>query len=250
MNGQQTSERAGISPQIPPASARRPRLYKYFTETRWAKAFLQGELRFRPLSYFRDFEDNNVREDPDEGTALYRPEGGVAGNNMTQGRPFHLPGYGLESAAKQDEIFVYCVSRSLTQELRDRFGAVACVEILDTVALCGRIEAALPPGASFPGRPGRTRIGRRVDYYRETDNCNPRWALPDVIATSKFADYGWQDEFRLVFSLTDALGFEKVNLRLMKDRVRKAPNDDEHHYFDVKVRRGLGDLCRLHEFEP
>ncbi len=77
---------------------------------------------------------------------------------------------------------------------------------LDTAAFCVRIEAALPPGATFPGRPGRTRIGQRVEYYRETGNCNPRWALPAVIATSKFADYAWQDEFRLVFSLTDALG--------------------------------------------
>jgi hypothetical protein len=171
------------------------------------------------------------------------------GNNMTQGRPFHLSGYGLESAAKQEEIFVYCMSRSLSQELRDRFGAVACVEILDTAAICGRIEAALPPGATFPGRPGRTRIGKRVEYNRETDNCNPRWALPDVIATSKLADYAWQDEFRLVFSLTDALGFEKVDLRLVKDRVRKVPRFDEHHFLDVKVLSGLGDLCRPHEFE-
>lgn len=53
-----------------------------------------------------------------------------------------------------------------------------------------------------------------------------------------------------MFSLTDALGFENVNLRLVKDRVRKAPNSDEHHFFDVKVLRGPGDLCRLHEFEP
>lgn len=246
MNGPQTSETAGMLP-IPPASARRPRLYKYFSEARWAHAFLQGELRFRSLSYFHDVEDNNVREDPNEGTALYRPEGGLIGNNMTEGRPFNLAGHALESTVKQEEIFVYCTSRSLTQELWGKFGAVACVEILDVAKFCARIEAALPRDATFPGRPGRTRIGRRVDYYRETDNCNPRWALPDVIATSKFDDYAWQDEFRLVFSLTNALGFEKVNLRLVRGRARTERNTTEHHVFDVTAPKGLADICRLHE---
>jgi hypothetical protein len=246
MKGQQTSETAGILP-ISPVSARCPRVYKYFSEARWAQAFLLGELRFRSLSYFRDLEDNNVREDPDEGTALYRPQGGLPVNNVTQGRSFNLAGHALESTAKQEEIFVYCTSRSLTQELWDRFGAVACVEILDVPKFCARIEAALRRTATFPGRPGRTRIGRRVDYYHETDNCNPRWALPDVIATSKFDDYAWQHEFRLVFSLTDALGCEKVDLRLVRDRARKERNAAEHRVFDVTVPNGLADICRLHE---
>jgi hypothetical protein len=224
-------------------SARRPRLYKYFSDARWAEAFLQGALRFRSLSYFRDAEDNNVREDANEGTALYRRPGGLVGNNQTEDWPFHLPRHGLESTAKQDEIFVYCMSRSLTQNLWDRFGARACVEILDIAAFCGRISAALPREATFPGRPGRPRIGRRVDYYRETDDCNSRWALPDVMATSKFDDYAWQDEFRLVFSLTDALAFENVKLHLVQERARTR-NHSEHHVFDVTVPRGLGDICR------
>ena len=82
---------------------------------------------------------------------------------------------------------------------------------------CSRIEAALPPAAKFPaqagGRPAR--IGRRVEYYREAEGGNPRWALPDMIATSKLNSYAWQNEFRLVFSLTDALEFEKVDTRLV-----------------------------------
>ena len=102
----------------------------------------------------------------------------------------------------------------------------------------GGSKAALPREATFPGRPGRTHIDRRVDYYREAEDCNPRWALPDVIATSRFEDYAWQDEFRLVFSLTDALGFENVKLRLVQERARKERNTAEHHVFDVTLPRG------------
>ena len=142
---------------------------------------------------------------------------------------------------------MFCVSRSLTDELREKFEAVACVEILNIKTFCSRIEAALPPNAMFPGEAGRTRIGRRVEYYKETEGGNPRWALPDVIATSKLDSYAWQDEFRLVFCLTDALGFEKVNLRLVRDNAEKALKPDQHHHYLVKA-RSLRGICRLHEF--
>jgi hypothetical protein len=91
-------------------------------------------------------------------------------------------------------------------KLRQRFKAVACVEIAKIQTLCERIERALPPHATFRAR--------RVDYYNPSEAPNPRWALPDQIAMSKFKSYTWQNEFRFVFSLTDALGFEKAALRL------------------------------------
>jgi hypothetical protein len=69
-----------------------------------------------------------------------------------------------------------------------------------------RVETGLRAGAIFPGRPGRERIGHRVEYYRVSDAADTRWALPDRIALSKLTEYAWQDEFRLVFSLTDAHG--------------------------------------------
>ena len=233
-------------PRLPLTKSRS--LYKYFSERRWAEAFLNGELLFRSLAYFRDHEDKGIRGDQDEGVSTFRPEGGLAVNNLTQGKTFTLPGYALESTTKQEEIFVYCLSRSFADELRERFGAAACVEILDIPKFCGRIESSLPPEATFPGRPGRTRVGVRVEYYRESDDCNPRWALPDVIATSKSELYAWQDEFRLVFSLTNALGFEKVNMRVTRGRTFKEPASAEHRPCLVKVSGGLGDICRLHGF--
>lgn len=207
---------------------RRRSLYKYFCEHKWSETFLDGEVLFRSLSYFRDYEDKKVRKDQYEGTAIFRPEGGLIVNNLTRGKTFTLPGHAFESTARQDEIFVFCLSRSFTHEIRERFKAVACVEILDARTFFMRVKAALPNQATFPGPPGRTRIGRRVEYYRETEGGNPRWALPDVIATSKRECYAWQDEFRLVFSLTDALRFENVALRIVSDNTGKAQDACEH----------------------
>ncbi len=227
---------------------RRRSLYKYFSERKWAEAFINGEVLFRSLSYFRDYEDNNVREDQNEGTSIFRPEGGLIINNLTQGTTFTLQEHAFESAAKQEEIFIFCVSRSLTDELRERFKAVACVEILNIRAFCNRIETALLPSkAKFPGHPGRKRIGQSVEYYQETEAGNPRWALPDMIATSKLDKYAWQDEFRLVFSLTDALEFENVAICLKQGNARKSGNPAEHHCYALSVGT-LHDICRLHEF--
>jgi hypothetical protein len=45
-----------------------------------------------------------------------------------------------------------------------------------------------------------------------------------MIATSKLDRYAWQDEYRLIFSFTDALSFEKVNTRLVRGKVQETPH--------------------------
>ena len=66
-------------------------LYKYYDNQEWADAFLGGKLRFRSLSYFRDYEDEQVRGDKNEGKMIFRPEGGLVLNNETQGYTSTLP---------------------------------------------------------------------------------------------------------------------------------------------------------------
>lgn len=223
---------------------RRRRLYKYYADRRWVEAFLSGKLS---LAYFRDFEDKEIRGDQNEGTAVYRPESGLIVNNQTQRTTFTLPGYAFESSANPAEIFVFCLSRSLNDELSQEFQAVACVEILDILTFCMRIQTALPREAKFPGSPGRARVGWRAEYYQESEGGNPRWALPDKIATAKSFRYTRQDEFRLVFSLTDALAFQNVNTRLTPNNARRIPNPAEHHSYYVEAQTPA-DICVVHEF--
>jgi hypothetical protein len=139
---------------------------------------------------------------------------------------------------QQEEIFIFCASRSHSDVRREKFGAVVCVEILKIKTLCERIEAALPPEAAFHGQP--------VKYYHYTEGGNPRWALPDKIATSKLSSYAWQDEYRLVFCLTDALRFENIDLRLGQENAREPPRRAKHQEYLVST-RSLRDICQLHE---
>ena len=226
----------------------RRRLYKYFDEKKWAEAFLDGDLLFRSLACFRDHEDAEIRGDYNEGTMLYRPAEGLVVTNQTQGKTLTLPGWTFESEVKGGEIFVYCLSRSLNDVMREKFRAVACVEIRDINIFCARIAKALPSHATFHGPPNRTRIGWRVEYFRETEGVNPRWALPGKIAASKSYTYAWQDEFRLLFSLTDALAFERVKLQLVQKRMRIPPDPTLHHAYPVQHAGSLRDICLLHEF--
>ena len=116
----------------------------YFSERKWAEAFLDGEVLFRSLAYFRDYEDENVRKDKGEGNSIYKPAEGLLVTNQTQGKTLTLPGYAFEATANQEEIFVFCTSRSLNDELRKRFEATVCVEILKIPTFCERVRRALP----------------------------------------------------------------------------------------------------------
>jgi hypothetical protein len=211
-------------------------LYKYFSERKYADAFLDGQMLFRSLAYFRDNEDN-VRGDEYEGTSKLLPEGGLVVHNQTQGTTFTLP-MAFESSVKAHEIFVYCVSQTLSAYIAKEFNAVSCVEITKIAMLCARIQAALPSTATFRAR--------RVDYYPQTQSGNPRWALPDDIATSKLDHWASQDEYRFIFSLTDALAFETVELRLIDRKNRPAPKPEEHLSHLLTV-RSLWDICILHD---
>jgi hypothetical protein len=203
-------------------------LYKYFSQLEYAESFLDGDLLFRSLSYFRDYEENSVRGDKEEGMSVFRPERGLIVNNLTQNTTFTLPNFSFASAARQNEILVFCMSRTFSPRLREEFSAAACVEILDPTSFCARVERALPATVTFPAPHGRARLGHKVDYYDATETGDPRWALPAQIATSKLRRYAWQDEFRLAFSLTDAFQFGNVTPRLLRDDHQDAPTPSEH----------------------
>jgi len=229
---------------------KRPRsLFKYYDDRRWADGLMEGRLRFQTLARFRNWEEQQVRGDRHEGTSLFAPEQGLEVTNFTQRRKFVMPAHRFASAAKQDEIFVFCLSRTLARRLWDGFGAVACVEILDVPAFGTRVTAGLPTPFHLQGKPGRQRIGGRVDYYRASDPPGARWALPDLIALSKVEDYRWQDEFRLLFSQTDALGFENVSLSLAPPETATPKQPASREPFDLAI-AALWGICRLHALRP
>jgi hypothetical protein len=222
------------------------RLFRFFDDARWAEQMVLGSLRFRTLAYYRDYEEQRVRGDDNEGVSVFRPDQGLEIDNQTQRRQFVQVDGAFEAEIRAGEIFVYCLSRSDTSRIREEFNARACVEIRNVAEFCRRVEKALP-GAIFGGRPSRERVGYRVEYYDAADPPGARWACPDLIACSKLRSYSWQEEFRLLFSTTDALKFQKVELRIVRGRPKRPHGVSQHHERIVQI-GDLSGIANLHVF--
>lgn len=217
--------------------------YRYFSELERAEQFMDGDLVFRSLSHFKKIEDGEVRGDLREGVISFQPEGGLVMHHQRLGKSFNFPGGSFGSGVKTEEIFILCASNSLTDELRVRFEAKACIQILRIASLYSRIQNELPKTATFRAE--------RVKYYSPANELGAKWAFPDMIAFSKADGYSWQDEFRFVFSLTDALKYgstaQQVTIPNQPPGTaipRPAPVPRDYP-MNVKA---LGDICKLHKY--
>jgi hypothetical protein len=135
--------------------------FRYFRKREWGEAFMDGDVRFKSLSYYHQIEDGAIRGDANEGSVYMQPETGLVVHNHTQGCTQVIPAGAFRSSAKSDEIFILCASNSMTDDLRARFEAECCVEILKVATLCARIEAKLPTGSTFRAR--------AISYYSKND---------------------------------------------------------------------------------
>jgi len=216
--------------------------YRYFDEVKWAEKFLEGELMFRSLSHYQRIEDGEVRGDSNEGSVSLKPAGGLVMHHERLGT-LRFPEGSFNSGVNTEEIFILCASASMTDELRTRFKAKACVEIRKVATLCARIQAALPATATF-----RAQL---VKYYSPAEELGAKWAFPDMIAFSKVDGYAWQDEYRFCFSLTDALMYGKTSQQVKIPNqkpgtaVPPAPPVPRQYPLTIKL---LGDICTLYQY--
>lgn len=169
-------------------------LYKYFTEERFANAFIRkGYMRFGSLNSYRQLEDGGVRGDPKDGTLHYAPAGGIEITMVADGRK--LSGVSFSTAAQN--MFVYCMTSELSEERATELGPF-CVEIVDPDAVVARLKA-------------RATEASRLDYagvvcgeteYRPYDKIpGADWAVPERVVMIKPPEYASQKEFRIALPL-------------------------------------------------
>src|SRR6202030_2607059 len=123
--------------------------FKYFHNPDHAEQLLDGAMFCWNAAYYRDYEDAKAAQvvgDEYEGTRLYRPLNGLEITNHTQHTQGNLQ-LGAEFIMKAHEIFVYCVSMSFNDALKNEFDAKACVEICDPLKFIQRWQRALPSEA-------------------------------------------------------------------------------------------------------
>src|SRR5712672_1604487 len=122
------------------------RRFKYFSKLEYAEAFLDGKVLFQTAAFFRDYEDTQAQQivgDEYEGTRLYRPATGLEINNLTRNHTGTL-NMGMECATKAHEIYIFCMSHSFNDTLKNEFKAVACADFSNPRAFINRWLGALP----------------------------------------------------------------------------------------------------------
>jgi hypothetical protein len=218
-----------------------PSLVRYFSEIN-GRAFLErGEVLFRALSYFRDYEDKGVRADEHEGTLVHKPLGGLQANLVATGAVVDLP-HRMESTAKEDEILVYCMSTELSADIGQRFNAEMAVEILDPAKFLGRVRSCLALRKRIHAN---ELVHGTVHYYEWHEQPIVDWALPERIAMRKPKSFEWQKEYRIAAPVGDAFRVQNVSVKLVAPGSPRPPRATAHPQMCVKL-GNISKICRVH----
>lgn len=168
-------------------------LFKYLP-SRYVDSFLNGAVRFQPLSYYQRWERDRAVGDPNEAMLLFRPKAGLTVNNLTTGQRFQLPATFVSEVVAND-VWVFCVSQSLDWALADEFEADSCVEINDVRRFILKLQRAVKEQVT-----SSVLLNRPVRYYETDDPADVNWAIPDQIIYSKRGGYSRQSEYRFAFA--------------------------------------------------
>jgi len=218
-------------------------LYKYLPEQYADPMLHAGAVLFRTLSYFRDYEDAQVRGDEFEGTRLYRPTNGLEVTRVATQEKVVLP-HSFESSAQEDDIFVFCLSTILSQELATQFKTNVCVEIRNPALFISKIRGAL---SRRPSIKNKKLVHGEVKYYEPHEPPIVDWALPEKIAMSKLEPFRPQQEYRIAFCVNGAFEVENTRLRLVPPGVSRPKRVKAYPERPFKL-GSISKICRVHHF--
>ena len=218
-------------------------LYRYLSEKN-ASAFIEkGEVLLRTLSYFRDYEDADIRADEHEGTLVHLPINGLKVNLVKSGESIDLP-YRLESTAKEDQIFILCMSTELSPTIAKKFETPVAVEIINLVKFLALLRSSLSLRKRFRVT---QLIHQQVKYYEWHEPPIIDWALPERIAMRKPKSLEWQNEYRFAVPINDAFKVENVSVKLVSHNAVRPARVESHPQLLIKL-GNLSKICRLNKF--
>lgn len=218
-----------------------PPLFKYVPSKYLEALVHRGELLFRSLSYFRNYEELQVRGDRNEGKRLYNPSTGLELTKTDTGEKIVLP-WSFVSSVKERDIFVFCMSFERKPELAKEFGTDTCVEILDPVSLLAKIRASL----ALRKWVKRARLlNGAVDYYSPTEPPLAEWAVPERMIFRKTTEYAHQLDYRIAFARGDALKVDNVETKITANPGEIDPALEGHPEHTLRL-GSLARICRIH----
>jgi hypothetical protein len=169
-------------------------LYKYLP-SKHVPAFLdRGEILFRNLTYFRQYE-GKVRGDVYEGIHMDHPGTDIVLKNLTRGGQV-IGKFSFLNSTNSDLVFVFCLSKLLNKNLMTEFECDACIEIFKPDEFIRRVRRALARLISVH-RAGL--LAQPVHYYHPAEAARFDVNDPKQLAFAKSEFYVEQEEFRLSF---------------------------------------------------
>ncbi|GBE05915.1 hypothetical protein BMS3Abin10_01556 [bacterium BMS3Abin10] len=216
------------------------KLYKYIRSKYLDDFINKGLILFRSLSYFKNYEEDQIRGDRFEGTKKYAPSDGLIINNLTTGKTFKLKS-SFESNVKGNDIFIFCMSSKHDQDMYNKFNADICIELTDANEFIKKVAQAVNIIKHT------ILIHGFVNYYNFNDPPIVDWALPDKIIMSKHEYFKWQSEYRIAFGINSAFKIENVDLFLEKDNTSCKLGNEIHttHHLELG---SLKKITKIYKF--
>lgn len=218
------------------------KLYKYISSKYLDDFINKGIVLFRSLSYFKDYEDKQIRGDNLEGTLKYEPSDGLVINNLTTGKTFKYKG-SFESTTKNNDIFVFCMSSKYDQEFYNKFDADICIELIDFDEFIKKVTQSINLFKDTK------LIHGIVQYYSFTNPPIIDWALPEKIIMKKQEYFKWQNEYRIAFANNSTLNVENTDLVIRKsDSLNNLKTSNSNHSIRYLKLGNLKNITKIYEF--
>ena len=211
-------------------------LYKYLPSCYVKNVLEKGELLFRNLTYFRQYECEK-RGDPLEGHHRDNPDDDIVIDNLSSGKKIKGD-FSCINSTNSDLIYVFCLSQSLNSHLYNEFESDVCIEITDTDEFIRRVLIAVkrlislhkigllhaPVSYYAPNEPAEFNIKDPKELVFAKDNAFLSKDLSrirkDVPLNLCLKDYEWKDyNTKKVKEMLEEYGFKSL--------VKKIPGAEE-----------------------
>lgn len=179
------------------------RLFKYLPSRFVPAVVNQGVLLFRNLAHFRKIEDHG-RRDFLESLHIDRPDTDVTLEDLQNGFKWSGRAAFLNGVISE-RVLVFCLSTELSEDLFDKFGADACIEITNPREFLARAEHRTRGQRRFP----YGLMHGPVAYYQPNQAPPANVKNPEEIPFLKHHDYSKEHEYRLVLPLQKALRLQE-----------------------------------------
>lgn len=217
------------------------RLYKYLPSQFAENVVRKGDLLFRNLTYFRQYEDNR-RGDPLEGFHRDNPDNDITLSDPKTGKVLAKGDFSFLNSTNTDLIYVFCLSKSHKPELYEEFKADYCIEIINTEEFIRRSKIAVKRLISSH-KSGL--LHGDVNYYFENAPAGFDIKNPKNLAFAKGVHYEHQEEFRLVFGNRKAFDLkQQIVVNASYDFIgetKKGTSKEKHVFIG-----NLNDIVKIH----